>query len=172
MKKEEKDQIINGLVKQINAYKHFYITDTANLNAADTSKLRRTCFEKEVKLVVVKNTLLKKALEQTGRDYEAIFEVLNQPTAVMFTNESSVPAKLIKEFRRKYSKPVLKAAFVEESFYIGENQLDALVAIKSKEELIGDVIMILQSPLNNVMSSLQSGKHLLAGLVKTLSERE
>ena len=172
MKKEEKDQIIDSLVEQVNAYKYFYITDTSGLNAADTSSLRRTCFEKEVKLVVVKNTLLRKALEKTGRDYEAIFPVLKQTTAVMFTNESSVPAKLIKEFRKKYSKPVLKAAYVEESFYIGENQLDALVAIKSKEELIGDVIMLLQSPLNNVMSSLQSGKHLLAGLVKTLSERE
>jgi large subunit ribosomal protein L10 len=172
MKKEEKDQIIDSLVEQINAYKHFYITDTASLNAADTSTLRRVCFEKEVKLVVVKNTLLRKALEKTGRDYEALFGVLKQTTAVMFTNESSVPAKLIKEFRKKYSKPVLKAAYVEESFYVGENQLDALVAIKSKEELIGDVILLLQSPMNNVMSSLQSGKHLLAGLVKTLSERE
>jgi len=172
MKKEEKDQIIDSLVEQINAYKHFYITDTASLNAADTSTLRRVCFEKEVKLVVVKNTLLRKALEKTGRDCEALFGVLKQTTAVMFTNESSVPAKLIKEFRKKYSKPVLKAAYVEESFYVGENQLDALVAIKSKEELIGDVILLLQSPMNNVMSSLQSGKHLLAGLVKTLSERE
>jgi large subunit ribosomal protein L10 len=122
--------------------------------------------------VVTKNTLLKKALEQANGQYEELYEVLKTPTSVLFSNESSTPAKLIKEFRKTHKRPLLKAAYVEESIYIGENQLEVLATIKSKNELIGDIILLLQSPAKNVVSALQSGSHLLAGLVKTLSEKE
>ncbi|GHT22118.1 50S ribosomal protein L10 [Bacteroidia bacterium] len=172
MKKEEKGQIIDGLVEQINSYPHIYIADTSGLNAADTSALRRLCFDRGIKLVVTKNTLLKKALEQADGQYEELYVVLKTPTSVLFSNESSTPAKLIKEFRKTHKRPLLKAAFVEESIYVGENQLEVLATIKSKNELIGDIILLLQSPAKNVVSALQSGSHLLAGLVKTLSEKE
>ncbi|MDR0815550.1 MAG: 50S ribosomal protein L10 [Bacteroidales bacterium] len=172
MKKEEKGQIIDGLVEQINSYPHIYIADTSGLNAADTSALRRLCFGRGIKLVVAKNTLLKKALEQADGQYEELYGVLKTPTSVLFSNESSTPAKLIKEFRKSHNRPLLKAAYVEESVYVGENQLEVLATIKSKNELIGDIILLLQSPAKNVVSALQSGSHLLAGLVKTLSEKE
>ncbi|MDR1864754.1 MAG: 50S ribosomal protein L10 [Bacteroidales bacterium] len=171
MKKEEKSQIIDGLVEQINSFPHIYISDISGLNAADTGALRRLCFERGIKLVVAKNTLLKKALEKANGNYEELFGVLKTPTSVMFSNESSTPAKLIKEFRRTHQRPSLKAAYVEETVYVGENQLETLVTIKSREELIGDIVLLLQSPAKNVISALQSGKHLLAGLVKTLSEK-
>ena len=174
MKKEEKGQIIESLVEEINSYPHLYITDASGLNAANTSALRRLCFEKGIKLVVTKNTLLKKALERADGNYEELYGALKTPTAVMFSVEGSTPAKLIKEFRKKnkLERPSLKAAFVEESVYVGAELLDTLVAIKSKNELIADVVALLQSPAKNVVSALQSGKHLLAGLVKTLSEKE
>jgi len=174
MRKEDKGKIIDGLVEEINNYPHFYITDTSGLNAADTGTLRRLCFDKGVKLVVTKNTLLKKALERANGDYEELYGALKTPTAVMFTTEGSTPAKLIKEFRKKkkFERPSLKAAYVEESVYVGGDLLETLVAIKTKNELIGDVVALLQSPAKNVISALQSGKHLLAGLVKTLSEKE
>ena len=174
MKKEEKGQIIESLVEEINSYPHLYIADTSGLNAANTGALRRLCFEKGVKLVVAKNTLLKKALEKANGNYEELYGALKTPTSVMFSTEGSTPAKLIKEFRKttKLERPSLKAAYVEESIYVGGNLLDTLVAIKSKNELIGDVVALLQSPAKNVVSALQSGKHLLAGLVKTLSEKE
>ncbi|MDR1172963.1 MAG: 50S ribosomal protein L10 [Bacteroidales bacterium] len=174
MRKEEKGQIIDSLVEEINSYPHMYITDTSGLNASHTSALRRLCFEKGIKLVVAKNTLLKKALERANGDYDDLYVSLKTPTAVMFSTEGSTPAKLIKEFRKKNNleRPALKAAYVEESVYIGAEMLNTLVAIKTKNELIGDVIALLQSPAKNVISALQSGKHLLAGLVKTLSEKE
>ena len=172
MKKEEKGQIIDSLVEQINSFPHLYIADMSGLNAADTSALRRICYDRGVKLVVAKNTLLKKAFERADNNYEELYDVLKAPTSVMFSTEASVPAKVIKEFRKTHQRPTLKAAYVQESVYVGENQLDTLVAIKSREELIGDVVMLLQSPAKNVISALQSGKHLLAGLVKTLSEKE
>ncbi|MBN1988324.1 MAG: 50S ribosomal protein L10 [Bacteroidales bacterium] len=173
MRREEKNEVIDRLIEQINQYPHFYLADTSELNAAVTSKLRRVCFDKQVKMVVVKNTLLKKALERSGKsDFSAMFDILKGSTSVMFAEAGNVPAKLIKEFRKEHPKPILKAAFVEESIYVGENQLDALVALKSKNELIADVIALLQSPAKNVVSGLQSGRNILAGVVKTLSERE
>jgi large subunit ribosomal protein L10 len=174
MRKEEKGQIIDSLVKEINSYPHLYITDTSGLNAADNSALRRLCFEKGVKLVVAKNTLLEKAFERANGNYEELYGVLKTPTAVMFSTEGSTPAKLIKEFRKKtkLERPSLKAAFVEESVYVGAEMLDVLVVIKTKNELIADVVALLQSPAKNVLSALQSGKHILAGLMKTLSEKE
>jgi large subunit ribosomal protein L10 len=173
MRREDKNVIIDRLTEQINQYPHFYLADTSTLNAANTSKLRRKCFEKEIKLVVVKNTLLQKALEKCEKaDFSPLFETLKGATSVMFTEVGNVPAKLIKEFRKSHEKPVLKAAFVEESFYVGDNQLEALATLKSKNELIADVIALLQSPVKKVVSQLQSAPNTIAGVVKTLSERE
>lgn len=174
MRKEEKTQIIESLAAQLKKTPNFYIADISGLNAEKTAKLRRACFEKEIKLMVVKNTLLRKALEKTAlTDSEALYPVLEGPTAVMFTESVNIPAKLIKEFGKEHGKPVLKGALVQECAYVGENQLDALIAIKSRDELIGDVIGLLQSPVQNVISALQSsGGGKIAGLVKTLSEKE
>ncbi|MGC8824658.1 MAG: 50S ribosomal protein L10 [Bacteroidales bacterium] len=173
MKREEKNAIIDQLVEEIQTYKHFYITDIGGLNAADTSLLRRKCFDKQVKLMVVKNTLLKKALERiNGEVYEPLYSVLKDSTSLMLSTTGNAPAKLIKDFRSKdKTKPVLKAAFVEESIYIGDNQLELLVNLKSKDELLGDIVGLLQSPAKNVLSALLSGKNTLGGIVKTLSER-
>jgi large subunit ribosomal protein L10 len=142
------------------------------LNAETTSKLRRACFDRDIKLVVVKNTLLKKAFEKFEGKYEGLYGALKESTSIMITEVNNVPAKLIKEFRKKSPKPLLKAAYVEESIYVGDDQLDALSNIKSKEELVGDIILLLQSPARNVISGLQSGGNKLAGIVKTLSEKE
>ncbi|MFC2087300.1 50S ribosomal protein L10 [Bacteroidota bacterium] len=172
MKKEEKKEIINSLTEQLENNSHFYLTDISNLNASDTTMLRRKCFENEIKLVVVKNTLLRKAFEQAEEKYVELLPLLEGPTSILFCDKSSVPAKLIKEFRRKHERPILKGAFVEESVYIGEDKLEALSIIKSKEELIGDLIALLQSPVRNVMSSLHSGAIVLTGVLQTLSEKE
>lgn len=173
MRREDKNLLIDKLAEQINQYPHFYLTDISELNAEVTSKLRRKCFEKQIELVVVKNTLFIKALERSGKsDFSELYDSVKGSTSVMFTETGNVPAKLIKEFRRKNPKPLLKAAFVEESIYVGENQLEALVSLKSKNELVADVIAMLQSPAKNVISSLQSGRNILAGVVKTLSEKE
>jgi len=172
MKREDKAEIINELASKLKEASHFYLTDTSELNAEDTSNLRRKCFEKEIELVVVKNTLLKKAMEQSDTDYSEMFDVLVGATAIMFTETGNVPGKLIKELRKKSDKPIVKAAFVEETVYIGDNQLDALANIKSKNELIADVISLLQSPAKNVVSALQSSGQTLTGVLKTLSERE
>jgi len=172
MNKEEKNIIIKDLAEKINEYSHFYLTDVSELNAEDTSALRRKCFENEIRLIIVKNTLLKIALENSKGDFQELYPLLEQPTSIMFSNTGNVPAKLIKEFRKKHDKPVLKAAFVEKGLYIGDEKLETLVGIKSKEELIADVIMLLQSPAKNVISALQSGKNILSGVVKTLADRE
>lgn len=171
MTRNDKNKVIENLVGKFNNYSHFYLTDISNLNAEDTSKLRRKCFEKEIELVVVKNTLLKKALEQSETNYNELYDTLKGSTSIMFTETSNVPGKLIKEFRIKSDRPVLKAAYAEESFYFGDDQIDLLSSIKSKEELIGDIILLLQSPVNNVVSSLQSGGNTLTGILKTLSEK-
>jgi large subunit ribosomal protein L10 len=172
MNRDDKNRIIDNLTDSISHAKHFYLTDISELNAEITSKLRRACFEKEIKLVVVKNTLLRKALEKFDGKFDGLYDVLKDSTSIMITEVNNVPAKLIKEFRKTNKKPLLKAAYVEESLYIGDDQLDALSGIKSKEELIGDLILLLQSPVRNVLSGLQSGGSKLAGIVKTLSEKE
>ncbi|MHC1732436.1 MAG: 50S ribosomal protein L10 [Bacteroidales bacterium] len=172
MRRDEKSDIINSLAETLKEYSHFYLTDTAQLNAADTSDLRRKCFENQIKLVVVKNTLLKRALEQAGLDCGELFPVLKGSTAVMFSNNGNTPAKMIKEFRRSHPKPLIKGAYIEESVYVGENLLDTLVALKSREELIGDIIMLLQSPAKNVISALQSGGSTIHGVLETLSKKE
>ena len=172
MRHEEKNAIIDSLAEKLKEYSHFYLTDTAQLNAADTSLLRRKCFENDIKLIVVKNTLLKRALEQTNGDFEELYPVLKGATSIMFTQTGNGPAKLIKEFRRKHDKPVLKGAYVQESVYVGDNMLDALVSVKTKKELIGDVIFMLQSPARNVIGALQSGGTKIHGVLETLSKRE
>jgi large subunit ribosomal protein L10 len=172
MKSSEKATIIDSLVEQINSSNHFYLTDISELNAADTSNLRRACFKQNVKLVVVKNTLLRKALEKSDKQADELYDILKGSTSVMFTEQGNVPAKLIKEFRRKRPKPLLKGAYVEESVYIGDDQLDALIAVKSKNELIADLVALLQSPVKTVLSQLQSGGNIIHGVLKTLEERK
>ena len=172
MRKEDKNQIIDSLVEQLNKHSNFYLADISELNVDTTNKLRRLCFRRNVELQVVKNTLLKKAMEKTNRDFGSLYDVLEGSTSIMFSDTGNVPAKLIKEFRRNFSKPILKGAFVVETCFVGENQLEILVNIKSKNELIGDIIALLQSPAKNVIGALQSGGHRIAGIVKTLSEKE
>ncbi len=172
MKSSEKKVIIDNLQEQINSYNHFYLTDISGLNAENTSNLRRLCFSQNVKLVVVKNTLFRKALETSDKNVEEIYDALKGNTSVMFTENANVPAKLIKDFSKKHKKPVLKAAFVEEAVYMGENQLEALIAVKSKNELIADVVALLQSPMKTVLGQLQSGGNIIHGVLKTLGEKE
>ena len=172
MKSSEKQVIINNLQEQIDSYNHFYLADISGLNAENTSDLRRLCFSQEVKLVVVKNTLLRKALENSEKDASELYDALKGNTSVMFTEQGNVPAKLIKEFSKKHKKPVLKAAYVEESVYVGAEQLDALVAVKSKNELIADVVALLQSPMQTVLGQLQSGGNIIHGVLDTLKEKE
>ncbi len=171
MTREEKNLAIEDLAKQLNNSSHIYLTDTSELNAGDTSDLRRECFKQNIRLLVVKNTLLFKALEKSDKNSDELKAVLKNPTAIMFTEVANAPAKLIKEFRKAHEKPLVKAAYVEESVYVGDDQLENLTKIKSKFELIGDLVYQLQSPAHKVISQLQSGKHLLAGITKTLSER-
>jgi large subunit ribosomal protein L10 len=172
MRREEKEGIIENLAQRLNKTKHFYLTDISELNAEQTSNLRRKCFEKEISLLVVKNTLLRKAMEKSEGDFNDLYDVLKDSTSIMFCETGNVPAKLIREFRKTMEKPVLKAAFVEESIYIGDDQLEALSNIKSKEELLGDLLMLLQSPARNLVSALASSGAKLAGALKTLSEKE
>ncbi len=172
MTKQEKNQQIDDLAVTLTANSVIYLADTSELSAEATSDLRRSCFKQNVKMTVVKNTLLKKALERVeGKDFSEMYEVLAGPTALLTSDTGNVPAKLIKEFRKTHERPVLKAAYVEEMCFIGDDQLTALAEIKSREELIGDVIALLQSPIKNVVGALQSGGHTVSGLVKTLSER-
>jgi large subunit ribosomal protein L10 len=172
MRREEKNAIIDSLAAILKEYSHFYLTDTAQLNAADTSDLRRKCFQNDIKLIVVKNTLLKRALEQSEFNFEELYPVLKGTTSIMFANTGNGPARLIKEFRKKHDKPVLKGAYVQESIYVGEDTLDALISVKTKQELIGDVIFMLQSPAKNVISALLSGGNKIHGVLETLSKKE
>ena len=171
MKKTDKSALVQDLSEKINEYSHFYVTNSLGLNAASTSKLRRACFEKDIKMVMVKNTLFKRALQESDKEIDGIEEVLNGTSAVLFSNTGNAPAKLIKDFQKKTGLPVLKGAFVEESVYIGEDQLEVLTNIKSKEELLGDVISLLQSPAKNVVSALQSGGTKIHGILQTLGEK-
>jgi large subunit ribosomal protein L10 len=172
MKRSEKFEIIGNLTEQINLSTHFYLTDIESLNAADTSKLRRLCNKQDVKLVAVKNTLLRKAIEASNKNAEELYGVLKGNTSIMFCEDANAPAKLIKDFKKKHKMPILKGAYVQESVYVGENQLDVLISIKSKNELLGEVIGLLQSPMKNVLGALQSGGNTIHGVLKTLGERE
>ena len=172
MTREEKATVIEDLTAQFADNPNIYLADISGLNAVDTSNLRRACFKANIKLAVVKNTLLAKAMEASDKEFGELPEVLKGNTSLMLSETGNAPAKLIKNFRKKSDKPVLKGAFIEEAIYIGDNYLDALVEIKSKEEVIGDIIGLLQSPAKNVISGLKSGGGKLAGILKTLSEKE
>ena len=172
MTREEKKQVIEVLTEQLNQYPNFYITDIESLNAEQTAALRRKCFEKDVKLVVVKNTLFIKALESVEKADAALVEVLKGTSSIMFSESSKSPAVVIKDFRKGCEKPILKAAYVQDCVYVGDNNLDMLVNIKSREELIGDIVALLQSPIKNVVSALQGNAgQKIAGIVKALEER-
>ncbi len=172
MRREEKDVIIENLAQRLNETRHFYLTDISELNAEETSSLRRKCFEKEISLLVVKNTLLRKAMEKSEGDFDDLYDTLKDSTSIMFCETGNTPAKLIKELRKTMERPLIKAAFVEESIYIGDDQLEVLSKIKSKDELLGDLLMLLQSPATNLVSALASSGNNMAGALKSLSEKE
>jgi len=171
MTKEQKVQEIQDLTDKLSSVKNLYLTDIAGLDAVQTTALRRACFKANIKLSVVKNTLLAKAMEASDKDFGDLHETLKGNTSLMFSELGNTPAKLIKDFRKKSEKPILKGAYIEEAIYIGDDQIDALESIKSKEELIGEVITILQSPAKNIISALQSGGSNISGILKTLSKR-
>jgi large subunit ribosomal protein L10 len=169
MRKEDKGAIIAQLGETLKAYPHFYLVNVEALNAEKTSVLRRKCFKSEIKMVLVKNTLLHKAFEAAEIDYSPLYDCLTGTTAVLFANVANAPAKLLKEYKDEV--PTLKAAYAEEGFYVGADQLDALTAIKSKNEVIAEIVALLQSPAKNVLSALQSGGNTIHGVLKTLGER-
>lgn len=171
MKKEEKNTLIDSLTKTITENNYLYITDIADLNVEKTNKLRRLCFKRNVQLIVVKNSLLRKAMERSGKNFGDLYEVLKGATSIMLADAGNIPAKLIKEFRKESPKPILKGAYVEEMTYVGDDQVDFLINIKSKTELIADIVALLQSPAKNVISALQSGGQNISGILKTLSEK-
>ena len=171
MTREEKATVIKDLTAQLAENTTIYLADISGLNATTTSDLRRACFKANIKLSVVKNTLLSKAMEASDKEFGELPDVLIGNTSLMFSETGNAPAKLIKTFRKKADKPLLKGAFIEEAIYVGDDKLDILVSIKSKEEMIGEIIGLLQSPAKNVISGLKSGGGKLAGILKTLSEK-
>ena len=171
MTRQEKHDAIENLKEALVSVKTLYLADIEGLDARQTNALRRACFKENIKLQVVKNTLLAKAMEASTHDFGELTGILKGNTSLMFSETGNAPAKVIKNFRKKSDLPILKGAFIEEAIYLGDDQIDALVAIKSKEELIGDIIMLLQSPTKNVVSALQSGGGKLSGILTTLSER-
>ena len=172
MTREEKDLQIKELTQMLADNSVLYLTDATGLNAEATTQLRRACYKNDIRMRVVKNTLLRRAMDATeGTDYSELYEVLSGQTALLVGNVGNAPAKLLKEFRKKNDMPVLKAAYVEESTYLGDDQIDALTAIKSKDELIAELIALLQSPMKNVVGALNSGGNTVSGLVKALQER-
>ncbi|WP_029035719.1 50S ribosomal protein L10 [Salinimicrobium terrae] len=172
MTREEKSRVIEDLTAQLADNTTIYLADISGLNALNTSNLRRACFKANVKLAVVKNTLLAKAMESSDKDFGDLPSVLKGNTSIMFSETGNGPAKVIKDFRKKSDRPLLKGAFIEEAIFIGDDKLDTLVSIKSKEEVIGDIVGLLQSPAKNVISALKSGGGKIAGILKTLSEKE
>ena len=170
MRKEVKDTIIVDLGEKLKEYSHFYLVDVTGLNAGATSKLRRECFKSEIKMVVVKNTLLHKAFEASDVDFEPLYGSLKGSTAVLFCNTANVPARLLKTYEKE-GIPALKAAYAEESIYVGADKLEELASLKSKNEVIADIVALLQSPAKNVVSALQSGANTIHGVLKTLGER-
>jgi large subunit ribosomal protein L10 len=171
MNRDEKHELVVALTEQMKEYGNFYITDTANLTVAKINDIRRKCFENDITMQVAKNSLIKKAMEAVDGDLSPIYDVLKGSSSILFSKSGTAPAKLIKQLRKRSEKPILKAAYIAESVFIGDNQLDTLINLKSKEQLIGEIIGLLQSPAKNVVSALQSGGNILAGVVKTLQER-
>ena len=172
MNKQEKNKLIDDLNKMLDENKNFYLADISGLTAEQNSSLRRICFKQNVSLQVVKNTLLQKAFDKNSLDFNQLSESLRGNTSLMFSDSANAPAKIIEEFRKKNDKPLLKAALIEEEFYIGDDNLSILANLKSKNELIGDIITLLQSPAKNVISSLQSSSVKLSGIVKALAEKK
>jgi len=173
MTRKDKETNIALLKTKFEDNSHFYVTDSSTLNVEQINKLRGMCYEKGIEMKVVKNTLAIKALDSIeGIDYSQLYDALKGPTTLMFAETSNMPAKVIKEFRKSFERPILKAAFIDSDIFLGDDQIDMLVSLKSKEELIGDVIMLLQSPAKNVISALKSGGSTIAGLIKSLQERE
>jgi len=172
MEKAAKKETIEALTESFSKAEVFYLADASNLTVADTNRLRRLCHKQGVQLRVAKNTLIRKALEATGKQYDGIFEVLHGPTSIMFAEGASVPAKVIKEFRRTSEKPILKAAYIDTAVFVGDKSVNELAALKSKEELVGEIIALLQSPAKNVISALMSGGQKLSGIVKALEDRK
>lgn len=173
MTRTEKNEVLESLKVKFAEAEYFYIADAGSMTVAQTNALRAAAYKVGVTVQVVKNTLARKALEAVAeeRNLDEIYEALKGPTAIMFTESAKAPAKLIKDFRKTNAKPLLKAAYIGSAIYVGDDQLDALTKIKSKEELLGDVILLLQSPIKNVLGALQSGGHTISGLLKTLEER-
>jgi len=173
MTRDNKATVVEELKVKLAEASSFYITDSSELNVAEVNALRGLCFEKGIELKVVKNTLVKKALESLSEDgkYDELYGSLAGPTSLMFSEVANGPAKVIEQFRKSHDKPVLKAAYIDSSIYLGDDAVKELAALKSKEELIGDVIMLLQSPIKNVISALNSGGSTIAGLVKALEEK-
>lgn len=171
MTREEKNQAIDELTGILNNSSTVYVADIEGLDASQTSQLRRLCFQRGVKLSVVKNTLLRKAMEKSDRTFDDLFVTLKGNTSIMLSDTGNVPAKLIKDFRKKGTLPLLKGAYIDESVFVGDNQLDALSNIKTKDELVGEIITLLQSPARNVISALQSSSNTIFGLLTTLEER-
>ncbi|MFA7687351.1 MAG: 50S ribosomal protein L10 [Moheibacter sp.] len=172
MTKQEKAQMIDDLTAVLEESNIVYLTDIAGLNASNTTELRRACFKSDISLRVVKNTLLKKAMERVeAKDFEGLYDSLKGNTAIMISDKGNAPAKVIETFRKKSDKPILKGAWIDQAVFVGDDQLQALSNLKSKEELVGEIIGLLQSPLKTVVSQLQSGGQKVAGIVKTLSER-
>lgn len=172
MTREEKSQVIKELTADLANNANIYLADISGLNASKTSDLRRACFKANVRLAVVKNTLLEKAMEASVREFGELPKVLKGNTSIMYSENGNAPAKIIKAFRKKSDKPLLKGAFIQEEVYLGDDKLDALVDMKSREELIGEIVGLLQSPAKNVISALQSGGGKLSGILKTLSQKE
>lgn len=171
MNKTEKESIVNDLAAKIERYNFVYLADCSELSANNVNSLRRELFKRGIVMQVAKNTLIRKAIEQSGRDYSSFTGALKGSSSLLFSEDAKSPAKAIKDFRKKNAKPSLKAAYIDSAVYLGDDSLEALMNIKSKEELIGDVIMLLQSPMSTVMGQLKSGGNKIAGIVKTLSER-
>jgi large subunit ribosomal protein L10 len=171
MNRQQKEEIVNALTEHLSSAKNFYVADISALTANQTNALRRLCFQRGVNMQVVKNTLIEKALEQANIETGELQTALKGASSIMTAESSTAPAKLIKEFRASHDKPVLKAAYIEESLYVGDHMLDTLLNLKSKEQLIGEIIGLLKSPMQNVISGLQSGGQKIAGIVKTLSEK-
>ena len=173
MTRAEKNATIENLKEVFENNQFFYLTDASTLTVEEVNNFRRACFEKGVEMKVVKNTLAQKALESfpEEKNYESLYQVLKGPTAILVTDVANAPAKLLKEFRKKHPKPELKAAYIDTDVYLGDDQIDSLATLKSKEDLIGDVILLLQSPIKNVLGSLQSGGTTIMGLLKALEER-
>lgn len=169
---EEKAKYIDELAAELSQAGIFYLADTSEMTVETINQLRRRCFQSDIRLKVVKNTLLQKAMDRVeGRDYSELSQVLSGPTSIMFAEVGNLPARIIKDFRKKSEKPLLKGAFIDEAIFIGDNQLEALTTLKSKEELVGEIIGLLQSPAKNVISALKGQGGKIAGILKTLEER-